>query len=75
MAIIEFTKKYADGRIVSVSYENNPKYYEAGPSNKRDAIKMEKKHQDIKYYNALQTASEEEALEAYIELCKTLEWN
>ena len=77
MASIEFSKKYADGRVVTITYRDDlaevchDKRLTAEAAKKR-ALKAEKKHQDIKYYEAFH-ASETKALEAYKEFCATLE--
>lgn len=63
---IEITRRFSDGRIVTVSYSD--------PNEKRKAIEDEKKHQDEKYESVFSNQAKA-IMEGFADLCSTLEWD
>lgn len=61
-----FTKRFNDGRIITVRYEDR--------SEIKDKILSEKKHQDEKYERTFSKDTQAVA-EAFADLCTTLEWD
>lgn len=62
---IEITRRFPDGRIITVNYSD--------PIEKDIAIESEKKHQDDKYQKSMGHTSKA-IREAFEDLCSTLEW-
>ena len=63
---IEITRRFSDGRIVTVNYSN--------PIEKDSAIESEKKHQDDKYQSTF-SCETKAIIEGFVDLCSTLEWD
>lgn len=63
---ITVTRRYADGRMVTATYSNE--------ISKDTALTNEKKHQDEKYQERF-SAKTEAIIDAFVDLCKTMEWD
>jgi hypothetical protein len=70
---IEFSKSYKDGRVITITYYDNGEYTKAQLNRQ---LAKEKNHQNCKYENYFSSDHGiEDALEAYKELCKSLDFN
>lgn len=81
MREVEITKQYSDGRIITVKVRGNEDHeLSVGESTNNSTaafkMQMEKKHQDRKYYEAIQANADIDSIfESFNDLCKTMEWD